>query len=538
MLSSKISKLKNKKILLVCKERTSFIMYFLGKQLEKNNNEVHYFFNHHADVFDKNNFNEGTFFYFQEHINIENIHDVKDTYVNFLKNRKNIKVNFDRLEEINKKYTFFKGLNKQLLSSQLISTPYHSIPFVPTTYEENLYWLTLNYDRAEQLIEKIKPDFILDTESGEIQRTIINEISHYKKIPYINLEDTRYKNFIVPTFSLGLKVDKYFSDAYNKNKNDVENHYLIEIEKYRNQSKIMPDMYIGHKASSYDFSFFDAVKFILFKTYKFIGYRLYSIKQKSNKVPFNTPLNQHPIKKILWNYFLAVRKFYLYSKFNKYFENPDNEKYVYYPMHYIPESSTYVKAPMYMNEMSLIEAISKSLPINWKLYVKEHQSMIGERPLDFYKKVQKLQNVKIVKSNFYKDPKPWIEKSQCVVTITGTAGFEAAMLNKPTIVFGEVFYNVIPGIKIANSFNDLEPIFKLIETNNWHKDNTIDCAAYLKTIEEVGEALPIRDLKVLSQKKIILKNLDTSEEKKLEDLVNKLKKFYEKSINIYDNSRQ
>lgn len=537
MLNTKTNKLKNKKILLVCKERTSFTMYFLGKQLEKNNNIVHYYFAHHADVFVKNNFNEGTYYYFKENINIEKLHHVKDIYVKFINNRKNIKINFERLEEIKKKYTFFKSLNKQLLSSQFISTAYHDLPFVPTTYEENLYWLTLNYDKAEQLIEEIKPDCIIHTESGEIQSTIINEIAHHKQLPYINLEDSRYKNFILPTFSLGLHVDKYFADAYNRNRNDVDEHYLREVEKYRNQSKIMPEIYIGHSASSYDFSFWDAIKVILFKTYKFIGYRIYSIKQKKLNVPFNTPLNQHALKKILWNYFMAIRKFYLYSKFNKYFQVPEDEKYVYYPMHYIPESSTYVKAPMYMNEMSLIEAISKSLPIDWKLYVKEHQSMIGQRSLDFYKQVKKLHNVKIVKINFYKDPKPWIEKSECVVTITGTAGFEAAMLNKPAIVFGNVFYNVIPGIKIANSFNDLEPLFKLIETNNWNKDSKMDCAAYLKTVEEFGVGLSPRDLKVLSQKKIMSKNLDMNEEKQLEDFVDRLKTFCEKSFNIYDNSK-
>ena len=537
MLKSEIKKLKNKKILLVCKERTSFGMYFLGKQLEKNNNLVHYFFNHHADSFRKNNFNEGTFFYFKEQIDAANIHNVKDTYANFLKNRKNIKINFERLDEINRKYTFFNGLNKQLLSSQLISTPYHNIPFVPTNHEENLYWLILNYDKAESLIEKIKPDFILDTESGEIQRTIINEIAHYKQIPYINLEDTRYKNYVVPTFSLGLQVDKYFVDVFNRNKNNIDKYYFDEVEKYRNQSKIMPEIYIGHSASTYDFSFWEAIKFILFKSYKFVRYRLYSIKQKNGKVPFDTPLNQHPIKKILWNYLFAIRKFYLYSRFNKYFENPEDEKYVYYPMHYIPESSTYIKAPMYMNEISLIEAISKSLPISWKLYVKEHQSMIGMRPLDFYKKVKKLQNVKIVKSNYYKDPKPWIEKSKCVVTITGTTGFEAAMLNKPVIVLGVVFYSVLSGVKFAKSLNDLENLFKQIETKNLHTDNTIDCAAYLKTIEEVGIGITSRHLKELSQKKIVLKNLDETEEKHLEDLINRLKTLYEKSANIYENSK-
>ena len=41
------------------------------------------------------------------------------------------------------------------------------------------------------------------------------------------------------------------------------------------------------------------------------------------------------------------------------------------------------------------------------------------------------------------------------------------MLNKPAIVFGEAFYNVISGIKIANNFKNLENLFKLIENNNW-----------------------------------------------------------------------
>ena len=97
MLNTKTNKLKNKKILLVCKERTSFTMYFLGKQLEKNNNIVHYYFAHHADVFVKNNFNEGTYYYFKENINIEKLHHVKDIYVKFINNRKNIKINFERL---------------------------------------------------------------------------------------------------------------------------------------------------------------------------------------------------------------------------------------------------------------------------------------------------------------------------------------------------------------------------------------------------------------------------------------------------------
>lgn len=203
------------------------------------------------------------------------------------------------------------------------------------------------------------------------------------------------------------------------------------------------------------------------------------------------------------------------------------------PLHQIPESSTYISAPMYVNEISLIETISKLLPISWKLYVKEHQSMIGKRNLEFYKKIKTLHNVKIVQSNLYKDPKPWIEKSIGVITITGTTAFEASMLNKPAIVFGEAFYNVISGIKIANNFKNLENLFKLIENNNWQNDNKIDCAKYIKTVKEVGVDLNLRLLMDLSFKKITSKILSKDEEMNFDENIKKLIKFYEKSFELY-----
>ena len=203
------------------------------------------------------------------------------------------------------------------------------------------------------------------------------------------------------------------------------------------------------------------------------------------------------------------------------------------PLHLIPESTTFVKAPMYINELSIIEAISKSLPINWKLYVKEHQSMIGERQIEFYKKINKFHNVKLVKSNFYRDPKPWIEKSLGVVTITGSAAFEAAMLNKPAIVFGNVFYNVISSIKAINNFDELENLFKIIEINNQPQDYTLECAAYLKTINEVGIELNIEDLYDISSKKLKLQSLNINEENDFKNMISNLKLFYEKALDIY-----
>ena len=80
-------------------------------------------------------------------------------------------------------------------------------------------------------------------------------------------------------------------------------------------------------------------------------------------------------------------------------------------------------------------------------------------------------------------------------------------------------------------------MFKLIKTNNWPQDNTIDCATYLRTIDEVGVNLDIEIIIELSAKKIKLQSLDDSEKLELKNMINSLILFYEKAINISKNEQ-
>lgn len=529
--------IENKKILLICKETFSYPLYFLGKELEKNNNEIHYFFINSSDVTHKNVFNKYTYFYFKERIKNKYLHDVKDLNIEFYKQRKNIQLDYDRLKEIEKKYTFFKGLNNQILSSQMTSTPYHDRYYYPkSTYEENCYWLTLNYNKTEELLNSIKPDYIFDIGTEEIQRTIINEVAKYQEIPYITIEPTRYETVIIPTFNLGLKLDQYFTKSYDNNKNQIDTLgiYIDEVNNYRAKTHILSDKFEDLMDYSHSFGFGDMIKYISRKTYRFMRVAVQDFIKKKKYMHFNSPINSNSLKKLLWHYNYSFRKFYLNLNMNFFFKAPAKEKYAFMPLHVIPESTTFVKAPLYINELSNIQAVAKSLPIDWKLYVKEHPAMIGERNINFYKDVKKIPNVKLVISNYYEDPKTWIENSSVVITIAGTSAFEATMLNVPAIVFGNVSYNVLSNIKFVKSYDDLEHLFKLIELNEWKKDSTIECAAYLKTITEVGINLDYNHLIKLASKKIHSQPLSQIEDKDFKNLTNLLIKFYEKAIKIYN----
>lgn len=125
------------------------------------------------------------------------------------------------------------------------------------------------------------------------------------------------------------------------------------------------------------------------------------------------------------------------------FDQPvPGEKYVLFPLHYQPEASTLVLAPYYLDQLALIEDIAKSLPVGYRLYVKEHFWSLGRRPLGEYRRIRRIWNARLVDP--LASPLDLVERSAGVATISGTMGWEAILLERPALTFGECFYNTFP----------------------------------------------------------------------------------------------
>ncbi len=143
----------------------------------------------------------------------------------------------------------------------------------------------------------------------------------------------------------------------------------------------------------------------------------------------------------------------------KYFERPDfdNDRYVLFPLHFQPEASTCVYARKYENQLFFLEQLAKSIPAGMVIYVKEHSVRIGHRPLSFYKEVKKYPNIKLIspKVNIH----DLIKKSEFLVVLTSTAGYEALMYGKPVFVCGNVFFEDFSGVKVIHDIFDEKESF-------------------------------------------------------------------------------
>ena len=160
--------------------------------------------------------------------------------------------------------------------------------------------------------------------------------------------------------------------------------------------------------------------------------------------------------------------------------------YFIYPLHFHPEAATLIQGRWLNNQLLIIEMISKALPANIKLGVKEHRVSVGYRDNAFYKKFLKFHNVVLLDDRL--SPYDCLKYCTGLITISSSMGIEALMLNKSIICFGDIHYNYIPEVIKARDITKIK--FYISQALKFENYNKIDYAAFLKTILENSFSLP------------------------------------------------
>lgn len=114
-------------------------------------------------------------------------------------------------------------------------------------------------------------------------------------------------------------------------------------------------------------------------------------------------------------------------------------RFVYYPLHYTPESSINGIEPYFVDQFRVVDRLLLALPRGWILVVKEHPAMVGLRDRGFYKQIKKKPGVLLAHPAC--DSYRLIQKSSLVATVTGTVGLESYFLNHPCVMFGPSFFS-------------------------------------------------------------------------------------------------
>ena len=259
---------------------------------------------------------------------------------------------------------------------------------------------------------------------------VLAKICEKERIPFLTLNTTRIAdNFIVDTDYKGrlkrierkLESNEYIS----KESVDKAKNYL---EKYRDKPSNP-----GYMDYNYSILRKNRVLYFAKEFFKFGAAFLFK---------FTLP---EKYKKKISILSLERKLFDLYTEWNKVtikkriFDTkiPDFN-YFYFPLHVDPEASTMVMSPMHTDQLSIIESISKGLPSDTILLVKEHRPMLGKRPKNFYKNLRNIPRVKLLSP--FLDSREIIKGAEATVVITGTAALEAVLLGRKALVLGSSPY--------------------------------------------------------------------------------------------------
>ena len=178
------------------------------------------------------------------------------------------------------------------------------------------------------------------------------------------------------------------------------------------------------------------------------------------------------------NYILRQR--YIDKNFST--KIPENKNIIFFPMQQEPERTLLISAPCYTDQMKTIDLISKSMPKDFLLVVKEHPTQgpgRGWRQISDYEKFKNNPQVFLIHPSV--SASKIIKKSKLVISVSGTASLEASIFNTPSITFAKNNFTLISSIQKFNSNDNLS---LLIEKSLSHHVNPNEVGKYFDILEE------------------------------------------------------
>ena len=359
--------------------------------------------------------------------------------------KKNKKHDMKYLEKFEKEYK----INLWLLAyNERIF--YNFNPYYTFSTDEVLSILEQECKFFEKILDEIKPKFLIISLPWQHQGELLVQMCKAKKIKILMINTSELgggsKNW---TISGGLGETNFDRKSTTKTSKDINFKELQEqLENWKSNSNMVKIS--QEKSENKKFKRMSA------------GFEMLSGSNKNTETHFSYyGRNKTKIIKneIFSEFQLKKRESFINKNFRKDYEL--TEKIIYFPLHMEQERSLLIDAPFFTNQLEVIKHIVKSLPIGYKLFVKEHPFMKfrGWREISEYREMMNLPNVEMIHHSV--NSLDLIKKCELVISINSTAGFEAAFYEKPSINFQRRGYSILSSSFVVEEINELPQLIHL-----------------------------------------------------------------------------
>ena len=321
----------------------------------------------------------------------------------------------------------------------------------------------------EEILDEVKPDFFITTQTAFRPHHIFYLLCKKKGIKVLMLNSANWGKhcYISGNYHKLDNFDELFTNrkALPTTFNDIQNRLESKI-----LSKKVSKFYQSHKNS----------KIKLMQA----AFQLLVLSDNSNEKTHYTYYGRKKLKVLLSEINNSIKRWYRKKYIDQNFlqEIIDDKPFIFLPLQQEPERSLLLSAPDYKNQIETVEYVSKCLPENFLLFVKEHPTQGSGRDwreISQYKALQNNPKVRLIHPSVPADE--IIKKSKLVISVSGTIALESAFLNTPSITIADNDYTLIPSISRLNSKNELQG---LIENSLEKKVEPSSLGKYLDILEE------------------------------------------------------
>ena len=298
----------------------------------------------------------------------------------------------------------------------------------------------------ESILDEIKPNLIIAEKPVYHHSHIFSELCNAKKIKTLFIGQSRlaYKS-ILSSDAFQLDSIKDFETIDSKNRNFEELLDFLKSSNVSKQLKTFKDSFTNSKIKKIK----AAKEFLLFS-------------ENTNLKSHYTYFGRTKSKVVLHELLSSIKKKYRSNFIDKNLsmEIPDNENFVYFPLGMDEERNLLIGAPFFTNQVETVRHIAKSLPINHKLYVKEHYTMSIRdwRKTSDYDEIMAIPNVKLFHPSVSNNE--LLKNCSLVISVGGTSSFEAVFYKKPSIIFTDTNYSILPSVYKVNSIHELPSVIR------------------------------------------------------------------------------
>ena len=330
---------------------------------------------------------------------------------------------------------------------------------------EILRILELECKFFEKVLDEIKPNFVLMYMPFLHQELLFFRLCKSKGIKTLELGNTRFDSAVIGFEDEIKKYESFKVEGMIRDFQELRNYFLGNyMLKSSNKMVKRTELSFNEKISM-------AIKYFIFTNDENIKNNFGYYGRNKIRVFLNYVNNIYRIKK---------RKKFIDDNFENEIKN---EKYILFPLQTEAETSLLVESPLQNDQIEVIKKISKSMPIDYKLIVKEHPMAKSRswRSIESYKKIMDIPRVILLHPEV--KVQEIMEKISLVITISSNVALDALFSEKPAMMFAQNYISVIPSIFKIKNIQDLP---ENIETVLNKKVNPIDLEKYIQFSEKIS----------------------------------------------------